>query len=337
MEQLFCLSIDRIKPPIEWHRVLKDSGVLRGLLNKIILSTCSQLSTETCIAASLVCKSILALASRGGMLTTAVYLKHCRVALQMSYGADIFTPLPFPISLTRTGYPRIIPSFHRHLIRRRDSRSDVLVRLYMSVFSIGRIVKLAKVVSKSTYQSIVTPPDDMDRIRKTISSIKDKFKEIFPRYLPNIHQIPLEQGVTWDTISKAYPNSNYLKHCYQHVLDYYDNCVSLKGRLSELIQRRVKLRMGQIVYHYFFCLRCSATVLIANLHHPVLTPPLLCMPFSPCPKTLRSRKSKQKNFKYHLRDKCQLISFIAGQPLGLMSSWTLFALSHHIIVWCAAE
>lgn len=176
------------------------------------------------------------------MLTTAVYLKHCRVALQMFYGADIFTPLPFPISLTQTGYPRIIPSFHWHLIRRRDSRSDVLVRLYMSGFSIGRIVKLAKVVSKSTYQSIVTPPDDMDRIQRdkfSISSIKDKFKEIFPRYLPNIHQIPLEQGVTWDTISKAYPNSNYLKHCYQHVLDYYDNfciramqCVSLKGRLS---------------------------------------------------------------------------------------------------------
>lgn len=219
MENWFCLSIDRIKPPIEWHRFLKESGVLRGLLNKVILSTCSQLTTETCIAASLVCKSILAMTSTSGMLTTAVYLKHCRVALQMAHGADEFIPLSYPINLTRTGYPVIIPSFHRRLIRQRDSHSDALVRFYMSVFSIGRIVKLAKVVSKSTYESITAPPADMDRIRDTISSIKDKFQRIFPRYLPHIHQIPLKQGVTWDTISKAYPNSVYLKHCYQHVLD----------------------------------------------------------------------------------------------------------------------
>ena len=29
--------------------------------------------------------------------------------------------------------------------------------------------------------------------------------------------------------------------------------------------------------------------------------------------------------------------FRAGQPLGYYSSWPLFALSHHILVWWAAE
>lgn len=31
------------------------------------------------------------------------------------------------------------------------------------------------------------------------------------------------------------------------------------------------------------------------------------------------------------------MSFIAGQPLGYYGSWALFSLSHHFIVWLAAE
>lgn len=32
-----------------------------------------------------------------------------------------------------------------------------------------------------------------------------------------------------------------------------------------------------------------------------------------------------------------VISFIAGQPLGYYSSWPLFALSHHLLVWWCAD
>lgn len=31
------------------------------------------------------------------------------------------------------------------------------------------------------------------------------------------------------------------------------------------------------------------------------------------------------------------VSFVAGQPLGYLSSWPLFALSHHILVWFCAD
>ena len=31
------------------------------------------------------------------------------------------------------------------------------------------------------------------------------------------------------------------------------------------------------------------------------------------------------------------ITFTTGQPLGSHSSWPLFALSHHLVVWYAAE
>lgn len=31
------------------------------------------------------------------------------------------------------------------------------------------------------------------------------------------------------------------------------------------------------------------------------------------------------------------MSFVRGQPLGYYSSWGLFSLSHHILVWVAAK
>lgn len=31
------------------------------------------------------------------------------------------------------------------------------------------------------------------------------------------------------------------------------------------------------------------------------------------------------------------LSFVTGQPLGMHSSWPLFALSHHILMWWCAE
>lgn len=33
----------------------------------------------------------------------------------------------------------------------------------------------------------------------------------------------------------------------------------------------------------------------------------------------------------------QVLSFMLGQPLGYYASWAPFALSHHVIVWLAAE
>jgi len=33
----------------------------------------------------------------------------------------------------------------------------------------------------------------------------------------------------------------------------------------------------------------------------------------------------------------KFVRFRAGQPLGFLSSWPLFALSHHILVWLCAD
>lgn len=31
------------------------------------------------------------------------------------------------------------------------------------------------------------------------------------------------------------------------------------------------------------------------------------------------------------------VAFVAGQPLGYYGSWSLFSLSHHFLVWLAAQ
>lgn len=67
----------------------------------------------------------------------------CASSLQTAYGG-VQGPhelLPVPVSLTRSGYPRIIPSFHRHLIYKKDHRADQLVQLDLSFFSLSKMIQ----------------------------------------------------------------------------------------------------------------------------------------------------------------------------------------------------
>lgn len=38
-----------------------------------------------------------------------------------------------------------------------------------------------------------------------------------------------------------------------------------------------------------------------------------------------------------VKTKASAVAFAAGQPLGYFSSWPLFSLSHHFVIWLAAE
>jgi hypothetical protein len=106
------------------------------------------MDTSHCIAAYLFSKRTVQLVRWSGALFTALYLKQCASSLQLAYGGDKrpHTLLPVPVSLNRSGYPRIIPSFHRRAIARRDERSDILVQMYLSFFSLSKMILLAKKV-----------------------------------------------------------------------------------------------------------------------------------------------------------------------------------------------
>ena len=68
------------------------------------------------------------------------------VCLMTYYGGrfDRHSPLPFPVSLTRSGLPRCIPAFHRKMISRRDEKADRLVKFFLSKLSLSRFILVYK-------------------------------------------------------------------------------------------------------------------------------------------------------------------------------------------------
>ena len=68
-----------------------------------------------------------------GLLVVIGWTLTCFMHYSSSTHPKRLTELSVPISLTRTGLPRIIPPFHRKVIRRRDDRADIVVKLYLSL------------------------------------------------------------------------------------------------------------------------------------------------------------------------------------------------------------
>lgn len=137
-------------------------------LHKMITSG---LSTEYSVASFLFAREVIKLVRRSGFLFTATYLSQCSVCLQHYYAdsmpmeGSVMSPY---VSMTRSGIPRFISSFHRKVIRgkgSRKSRSDS--KNYMSWFTVGRLVKLAKKPSKALFRSI-TDDTDWACIRWTV-------------------------------------------------------------------------------------------------------------------------------------------------------------------------
>jgi hypothetical protein len=155
---------------IRWQRVQTLRYLGGWFLNKILLVVLDGLTKETCIAAFLFGKRVIELKKKGGLLFVALYCKQCASSLQIAYGGVVPQRglLPVPVSLTRSGYP----AFHRQMIRRHDSKADQLVRVYLSFFSISKIIRLAKRVSDSTFCSIVEPWTNTNLVLQTVSGVK---------------------------------------------------------------------------------------------------------------------------------------------------------------------
>lgn len=134
---------------------------------------------------------------KGGWLATSIYLKACSSCLIKYYGGqfDRHCELPYPVSLTRTGIPRCIPSFHRAMIRRRDTKAGQIVKFYLSLFSISRLVVIQK---KSyfylKYKTICenAPADFDDKPFKVNVSLLTKRLAA-----PYIQRIPMRLGLRW--------------------------------------------------------------------------------------------------------------------------------------------
>lgn len=211
-----CLHISGL----QWQRILEDSRIMRSILNKMLLMVLDGLTKETCIAAYLFSKQVLRLVRKSGLLFTALYLKQCAASLQVAY-AGVKRPhelLPVPVSLTRSGYPRIIPAFHRKKIYAKDDRADQLVKVYLSFFSLNRIIRLSKAVSYTgTFKSIVEPTD-LESASEWCGELRDGLAALMPRYLPNLSTLPLHQGMSWVPTWKSLPTHRRVNDVFKEYL-----------------------------------------------------------------------------------------------------------------------
>lgn len=111
-----------------------------GFLKRILLVAADSLTKESCIAVYLYAKAVKRLYRKSGGLFLALYLKQCASSLPIAYGGDRrpHDRLPVPVSLTRSGFPRIIPFFIRRQMYKKDEKADMLVKIWLSLF--GKLV-----------------------------------------------------------------------------------------------------------------------------------------------------------------------------------------------------
>ena len=80
------------------------------IFKRIILVVADGFTKERSIAAHHVAKQVVRLNRKSGPLFTALYLKQCSLSLQQAYAGvrNKNSLLPVPVSLSGSGYPRII-------------------------------------------------------------------------------------------------------------------------------------------------------------------------------------------------------------------------------------
>ena len=194
---------------LSWREALESLRVMKSRMNILILSLTDGLTKEWCIATHLFWKVCSRKGKRSGWLFLALYLKQCRVCLQRYCAGDSVPDSLSPaVSLTRCGLPRIIPSFHRGKIRRGDAR---IIQLYMSLFTVSKLIPLAKKIDKTLFTSIVSP-SDLDTITTMVAEMKPKFRLLLSRYVPHVDSIPLFQGLEFTPTWKAVPTGQWYRN-----------------------------------------------------------------------------------------------------------------------------
>ena len=183
---------------MEVQRIMEEYRVMRSYLNKVILIATDGLTKELCIGAYLFASTVVRLGRKSGWLHVALYFKQCASSLMTAYGGVKTPPqlLPVPVSLTRSGYP--IPSFHRIMMYVKDSHADLLVKLYLSFFSLSKRILLAKKIKTDTFKSIICSWDNPDEVVSWVGHTKMSLKPLIQRYMPLISTIPPYQGMSWD-------------------------------------------------------------------------------------------------------------------------------------------
>lgn len=169
------------------------AGQVVNLLIKIKLITGGSLSLSFIKKLNLLIQKVKGIRETQGVKGLILHLKASSVALQQAASGhchkDVID-LGSRISRTKSGLPRLIPAQHRIFIKNRNMGYTVLIRFYLTVFSIYRVVPMAglpnigTILDSGNLFDIGRFESKMERFLKLF--IKDETKVLIPRfYLEN--------------------------------------------------------------------------------------------------------------------------------------------------------
>nr|CAH2951233.1 RNA-dependent RNA polymerase [Chinese swamp cypress mitovirus]CAI5383941.1 RNA-dependent RNA polymerase [Chinese swamp cypress mitovirus] len=177
-------NVFRSIPKVEWQRVLENPRLQLGLFSKIQVAAFGSLCKERSIATYLFSKELYRLYKSSGALFLGLYLKTCHTILVRFAAREQFVLQPVFVSCNKSGIPRIIPSFHRIDLIRRDTKSDNLIRFYLSLFSIYKIIVILnrKVSMKNIMSAPVTSQKDwvgMDHLKDVCEAWRSRYPVVW--------------------------------------------------------------------------------------------------------------------------------------------------------------
>lgn len=159
------VDIIRVKAGTELANLFLKIKLISGGSTSLTFIKCTQSLTT-------VLKVIL---KKQGVKGLTLHLKSSSIALQQSVSGYIIkdlTQVGPRVSRTRSGLPRLIPSSHRLIIRNRLPGYKILIKFYLSVFYIYRVLEFAGKVKLET----ITKPGkifDLNRYLRYIPAFND--------------------------------------------------------------------------------------------------------------------------------------------------------------------
>lgn len=163
---------------VQWQRILRNPKQLKRWLQYQAVVVYGKQTFEIAIIASILSRRIFTMYKHNGALFVALYLKQCTLCLKRSLSQyphgcrDGFSPSEKspPVSLTRSGMPRIILKNHRKVISKINERSFNLVRIYLSLFSFYKLI-------------VVETKPDFSKIEGSYSGKSPGLRDPSPRWV----------------------------------------------------------------------------------------------------------------------------------------------------------
>lgn len=95
---------------------------------------------------------------------------------------------------------------HRRCIKAGGQRADLLVRWYLSWFTLARIIDVVKKIDKTAFESITKVHRDEFQFQEVHGLIRFLTGKVKSVYLKKATMIPMDVGLSWVPTWKAIPN-----------------------------------------------------------------------------------------------------------------------------------